>query len=252
MPARLTKELFIKKAKQIHGNKYNYENVKYVNNTTKVLIVCPIHGEYYITPDSHLRGRACKLCGILKAKEKNKMKQSEFIEKSTKIHNGKYDYSEVRYENTETKVKIICPEHGEFLQTPHHHLRGIGCPKCGINNISENKLFTILKNNFEDAIQQYSPYFLNEYGHKQFIDIFIPSKNVGIEYQGRQHFIPINKFGGEKEFELIKKRDEKKYKKSKENGIKILYFSYEKNTPKKYIDEIFKNESKLIEKINTL
>lgn len=252
MPAKLTKEKFIEKARKIHGDKYDYSKVEYVNNRTKVEIICPIHGSFYITPDSHLRSRECKLCGTIRAKMKNRMEQDVFIKKATIVHNGKYDYSEVKYENTDTKVKIICPEHGEFWQTPHHHLHGIGCPKCGANNISENKLFTILKENFKDAVQQYSPSFLKENGHKQFIDIFIPSKNVGIEYQGRQHFTAISKFGGEKEFKLTKQRDEKKYLKSKENGIKILYFSYERDLPETYIDEIFKNENKLIKKINEL
>lgn len=252
MPSRLTKEIFIEKAKIIHKGRYDYSKVQYVNNRTKVCIICKEHGEYYISPDSHLRGRGCKLCGINKAKMKNRMNQKEFIKKATIIHNGKYNYSNVKYENTDTKVKIICPEHGEFLQSPHHHLHGVGCPICGANNVSENKLFKILKENFSDAISQYSPDFLNENGHKQYIDIFIPSKNVGIEYQGRQHFIPIKKFGGEKEFELTKKRDEKKHKKLKENNVTLFYFSYEKNTPKEYFDTIYKNENKLIEKIKKL
>ena len=230
MPAKLIKEEFIEKAKKIHGNKYDYSKVEYVNNRTKVCIICPIHGGFWQIPDSHLSGKECKLCGTHVAKMKNRMKQHEFIEKATIAHNGKYDYSEVKYENTDTKVKIICPEHGEFWQTPHHHLNGIGCPKCGANNISENKLFTILKENFKDAIQQYSPPFLKENGHKQFIDIFIPSKNVGIEYQGRQHFTAISKFGGKKEFELTKQRDEKKYLKSKENGMLDTIPSYESKT----------------------
>lgn len=252
MPSKSTREKFIEKAKVIHNGKYDYSKVNYVNNRTKVCIICPEHGEYYISPDSHLRGRECKLCGINKAKAKNRMKQEDFVKKATIVHNGKYDYSLVKYENTETKVDIICPEHGKFTQTPHHHLHGAGCPICGSNNISENKLFTILKKNFKDAISQYSPDFLNENGHKQYIDIFIPSKNIGIEYQGRQHFVPIKKFGGEKEFELTKKRDEKKYKKLKENNVKLFYFSYEKNTPKVYFDIIYKNENKLIEKIREL
>lgn len=249
MPPKLTTDKFIEKSRAIHGDRYDYSKVEYVNNYTKVCIVCPIHGEFYITPDSHFRGRGCKLCGTIQAQTKNRMKISEFLEKATKIHNGKYDYSKVKYENTETKIEIICPEHGEFWQTPHHHLSGVGCPKCGIKNISENKIFELIKENFEDAIQQYSPPFLKENGHKQFIDVFIPSKNIGVEYQGRQHFVPIKKFGGKEEFELTKKRDKKKYLKSKEHGIKILFFSYERNTPEDYIDEIIKNENKLIETI---
>lgn len=60
--------------------------------------------------------------------------KEKFIEKSNKIHNNKYDYSKAVYQNTETKVCIICPEHGEFWQTPHNHLcttKPQGCPKCG-------------------------------------------------------------------------------------------------------------------------
>ena len=54
----------------------------------------------------------------------------DFFEKTKKVHGDKYDYSKVEYVNTNTKVCIICPIHGEFLQTPHNHIRGCGCPKC--------------------------------------------------------------------------------------------------------------------------
>lgn len=169
-------EQFIIDAKKIHGDKYDYSKVDYVNSQTKICIICPEHGEFWQAPDIHLRGSGCQECGNVSAKEKNKMKQETFIKKAKKIHNEKYDYSNVKYENTDTKVEIICPEHGKFLQTPHHHLHGIGCPICGANNISENKLFNILKENFKDAVSQYSPDFLNENGHKQYIDIY---KKIG-------------------------------------------------------------------------
>ena len=55
----------------------------------------------------------------------------EVIKLFIKRHNNKYDYSKVEYVNSSTKVCIICPEHGEFWQTPHKHLSGQGCPKCG-------------------------------------------------------------------------------------------------------------------------
>lgn len=252
MPIKLTKEKFIEKSIKVHGQKYEYSKVEYVNNRTKVRIICPEHGEFLQVPDSHMSGRGCPVCGTIKAKMKNRMKCEEFVERAKIVHKNKYDYSCVMYENTDTKVKIFCPEHGEFLQTPHHHLNGIGCPKCGTNNISEEKLFSIIKEKFQDAVQQYSPNFLTENGHKQYIDIYIPSKNIGIEYQGRQHFMPIKAFGGESEYELTKKRDEKKFLKSKENGLIILYFSYERNVPKYYFDTIFKNENKLLKKISEL
>lgn len=249
MPKRLTQENFIEKAINIHGNKYDYSKVKYKNNSIKICIICPEHGEFLMIPDSHLRGRGCPKCGIIRRNMKNRMTQNDFINRAKNIHNNKYDYTESIYINTDTKVKIICPEHGEFWQTPHHHLNGVGCPKCGRNNISENKIFNIIKKEFPDAINQYNDVFLTENGHKQYIDIYIPSKKIGIEYQGRQHFMPVKAYGGNDEYQKTIKRDEKKYQKSKDNGITILYFSYERKIPEDYIDTIYTNENKLIKKI---
>lgn len=244
-----SKEKFIKKAKLIHGNKYDYSKIEYKNNRTKICIICSIHGDFWITPDSLIQGKGCQKCGIISARNKNKMNQDDFIKRANEIHGNKYDYSKVGYINTDTKVKIVCPEHGEFEQTPHHHLNGHGCSLCGRNNLSENKIYEKIKGNFSDAIRQYSNTFLIENGHPQFIDIYIPSKKIGIEYQGRQHFTPVNAFGGKLEFEKQKIRDLKKYNKSKENGIKILYFSYEKEIPENYIDKIYTQEEELLKTI---
>ena len=131
MPQKLTKEQFIEKSNIKHNHKYDYSKVKYINNSTKVCIVCPEHGEFWQTPDAHMRGQGCPVCRYIKSSAGCRMKQDDFIKRSTAIHNGKYDYSTVVYKNTDTKVKIKCPIHGEFEQTPHHHLKGIGCPICG-------------------------------------------------------------------------------------------------------------------------
>lgn len=124
----LTTEEFIKRAKEIHGDKYNYSKVKYVNNHTKVCIICPKHGEFWQIPSNHLLGFGCNKCSGKKKKD-----TEEFITEAKKIHGNKYDYSKVEYTNNSTKVCIICPEHGEFWQTPNKHLRGNGCPVCRIN-----------------------------------------------------------------------------------------------------------------------
>ena len=60
---RLTKEEFIEKARQVHGDKYDYSKVEYKNNKTKICIVCPIHGEFWQRPNDHLNGRGCDKCG---------------------------------------------------------------------------------------------------------------------------------------------------------------------------------------------
>lgn len=129
-------EKFIQKAILKHGNKYDYSKVKYINNSTKVCIICPKHGEFLQSPNSHLQGIGCPMCA-----GRNKTTQ-DIIKIFKDIHGDKYDYSKVKYVNNETKVCIICPEHGEFWQTPHHHKNGIGCPLCGIKKNSDARTYT--------------------------------------------------------------------------------------------------------------
>jgi len=106
MPKKLDRYEFIWKAIQKHGYKYDYRKVNYINNSTKVCIICPEHGEFWQTPDSHLNGRGCNLCS------KPVYDIKSFIKKAKKVHNNKYDYSKVKYIDTKTKVCIICSEHG--------------------------------------------------------------------------------------------------------------------------------------------
>lgn len=127
---RLTTEEFIKRAKEIHGNKYNYSMVEYINYETKVCIICPIHGKFWQTPLNHLVGKGCKKCGIMNTIKKEKLTTEEFIKKAKEIHGDKYDYSKVKYIDSHTKVCVICPIHGEFWQSPTNHLSNNGCPKC--------------------------------------------------------------------------------------------------------------------------
>lgn len=122
-----TQDDFIKKAIDVHKNKYDYSKVIYVNTSTKVDIICPIHGMFKQTPHSHLSGKGCKLCG----RESTKIGNDEFIRRARQIHGLKYDYSKVDYHRKDKKVIIICPVHGEFRQTPNGHLYlKQGCPKC--------------------------------------------------------------------------------------------------------------------------
>jgi len=116
---------FINKSNIVHDDKYDYSFVNYVNSKTKVRIICLKHGEFWQTPSNHLSGHGCSKCG-----GRYKLTTEEFIIRSNKIHNNKYNYSEVKYFNNKTKVKIKCPNHGIFLQRPDAHLRGQGCPKC--------------------------------------------------------------------------------------------------------------------------
>ena len=134
---KLTTEEFIEKAKQIHGDEYDYSKTEYINKRTKVCIICPKHGEFWQEPNSHIKGCGCKKCADNNKKEKYSINTEEFIEKAKKVHGDKYDYSKVDYVNSHTKVCIICPEHGEFWQTPNDHIKGCGCKKCANERISK-------------------------------------------------------------------------------------------------------------------
>ena len=125
---KLNTEEFIKRAKQVHKNKYNYSKVDYKNLMTKVIIICPIHGEFKQTPGNHIFNQhGCPYCS-----GKIKYTLEEFKERANKIHNNKYDYSKIKkYNNCKEKVIIICPIHGEFKQTPEMHTnQKNGCPFC--------------------------------------------------------------------------------------------------------------------------
>lgn len=126
----MTKEDFIEKSKLIYGDKYDYSKVEYINNKTKICIICKEHGEFFIRPDMFLNGHGCKKCGIEEGAKKRAMAQKEFIARVKEFF-PKYDYSEVNYVNTHTKVKVICEKHGMFEIMPYHLLNGHGCKKCG-------------------------------------------------------------------------------------------------------------------------
>ncbi len=140
--AKLTTEDFIKKARGVHGDKYDYSKVEYVNNQTKVCIICKKHGEFWQRPLDHLKGHECSDCGKIKNVASRKKTLEQFIDEARKVHGDKYDYSNVKYDNTSTKVCIICKEHGEFWQAPYSHLNGHGCPKCAYKGDRQRHIYS--------------------------------------------------------------------------------------------------------------
>ena len=124
-------DAFVKKAKKLHKNFYDYSHVEYVNTKTPVTIICPEHGQFEQRPDVHLRGFGCPVCRYIKVGKANAMTREEFIRRANLIFDSYYDYSAVQYKNGETPVTIICPIHGPFEKKPVHHIHcKVGCPKC--------------------------------------------------------------------------------------------------------------------------
>lgn len=221
MTKKLTTEEFIKRAREVHGDKYDYSKVEYKTAHDKITIICPIHGEFEQSPDKHLRRRGCPECAQIMRSNKQRKTAEKFIEEARAVHGDEYDYSKVKYIKNSIKVKIICPKHGEFEQSPNKHLLGQGCPFCKRSKL-EMEVEKLLKDNAFEFTGQMKFDWL---GSKS-LDFYIPSLNVAIECQGRQHFEPVKAFGGEDEYKRIVERDREKYNLCKVNGVKLLYYSH--------------------------
>jgi hypothetical protein len=126
----LTVKRFIERAIEKHGNRYDYSNVEFAGVESKIKIICPEHGVFTQRVMVHLKGFNCPSCGRESTAQKLNYSQERFIKDSQMTHGNKYDYSQVEYINAQSKVRIICPEHGVFEQRPANHIRGIGCSKC--------------------------------------------------------------------------------------------------------------------------
>ena len=216
---KLTNHIFIKKAKNIHGNKYDYSLVKYINSKTKVKIICPVHDVFEQLPDNHIS----KQYGCPKCSKKYKT-LDEFILLSNNIHNNKYDYSLVNYINGETKIEIICPEHGIFKQTPEKHLIGQGCRQCKSSSGERLIESYLIKHNLRYKSEKK---FKNCKDKKELpFDFYLPEQNLCIEYDGIQHFKPIEFFGGQNTFDKRKKHDQIKNNFCDNNNISLIRINY--------------------------
>jgi hypothetical protein len=217
----LTKEEFLNKARVNHGDKYDYSIVEYKNNKTKVKIRCDKHGVFELKPNCHLTGGGCPRCvGRGKTTE-------DFINESNLKHNHKYDYSLVNYHGTHNRIDIICPQHGIFKQTPNNHLSGGGCPVCNFS-VGENQIKEYLTNNKIDFIHQKR---FSDCRHIRPLpfDFYLQEFNLCIEYQGIQHFEPINYYGGLKNFLEQQNRDKIKKNYCENNKIELCYIKYDED-----------------------
>ncbi len=120
-------EDFVEISNEKHNNFYTYKKENYINLTTKMIITCPIHGEFKQSVSSHLRGTRCSECSGYKKKT-----TESFIKEANKKHNNFYTYDKTNYVGAHTKIIITCPTHGDFKQKPTSHIqgKGQGCGKC--------------------------------------------------------------------------------------------------------------------------
>ena len=233
-----TKEKFIEEANLIHNNKYDYTKTEYINDSTKLIIICLEHGNFEQKPNDHLQGSGCPECRFKRFSKTMNQKYSEiFINKAIKLHGYKYKYVTENYVAMRKNMKIICNIHGEFQQRPDNHLRGDGCPSCS-SSLGENLIENYLINKnikyekektFEDCKNK----------EKLLFDFFIVSINTIIEFDGIQHFESIEYFGGESKLLYTQQNDKIKNEYCLKNNIRLIRIPY---TKIKKIDEILEHE----------
>lgn len=231
---RLSNKSFILKAREIHGNKYDYSKIVYQHKKSKLIIICPEHGEFEQVARNHIMDKCgCQLCANESISKSQSLNTDEFILKSNLKHKHKYDYSNVEYINQLTKVKIICPKHGEFTQRPVEHLRGCGCQKCKESK-GEKKIREYL---IENKIKFISQYKFDNCRNKNPLpfDFYLPELNMCIEYNGAQHYKPIKYWGGEETLKKIKFRDKIKKKYCSNNDINLMIIRYNEKIENKLI-----------------
>ena len=206
----ITKEEIINKAKEMHGDKYDYSKVEYTGIYNKIIIICKEHGEFEQGANSHIRGSGCTEC------VKTIWTTEKFIEKSKEKHGEKYDYSKVEYSGCDTNVVIICKTHNAFNQTPYKHLKGNGCPICV--NKTEAKLYEKIQPFYTTILTQFKQEWCKKISYLPF-DFCITEYKIIIELDGPQHFQQISNWSSpEEQFE----NDKYKEKCANDNGYSVI------------------------------
>ena len=213
----MNQDSFIKRAKDKWGDKYDYSLVKYLHCKNKVKII--YQGKIYEqTPDQHLN------CAPENINLSIRKTTEEFINEVGKIHDFKYNYSKTNYVTNKIKVIIICPIHGDFEQNPLSHIQGCCCPHC--NESKGEKAIAKILNKLKINFDRQKKFTDCKNIYELPFDFYIPSLRIAIEFDGRQHYEPLDFFGGEKAFERLKLNDKIKNDYCEDNYINLIRIKY--------------------------
>ena len=215
-------------------NNYDYSKAIYVNSRTKIEIICKLHGSFYQTPNNILsKNHICPKCSLLN-KSKNLLgdfEQYKII--LNEFHFNKYDYSKFIYTGYKIKSIIICPKHGEFLQSVEVHINS-GCSKCSESRGEKAVRLFLEKNNIKYEVQKKFDNCINK--RKLPFDFYLNDFNTCIEFDGSHHYGISKNFTIN--FDEIKIKDKIKTDFCLNNNIKLIripYYDYNK------IDSILNN-----------
>lgn len=215
----LNKDSFIKRSNEVHKNRYDYTKVEFINGDTPVIIGY-MGKDFLQKPYSHLSGARPENYKLSVRKTTD-----QFIEEANIIHDNKYSYIKTDYEKNQIKIIITCPIHGDFNQTPLSHLQGCGCPNCNESR-GESKITKFLNRKKINYIRQHKFDDCKNIFQLPF-DFYIPSKRICIEFDGIQHYEPIEFFGGVEAYNRIKLNDKIKSEYCEENFINLIRIKYD-------------------------
>ena len=238
---------FINAAEKKHGKKYDYSQTKYIKAKINIKIVCNKHGEFEQLPYVHLTGSGCDDCGY----ELIGKKLRNSIEKVTRIleekrGTGNFDYSLIykTYKNNRSLLHIKCIKHNKiFYQTADDHSQSGGCEDCKYKSIGEELVMSILSKENIEYIHNWGKHDCKLGKGKAKFDFYLPHQNLIIEYDGEQHFKPVqfgamSKLDSIKEFKIRKKYDKLKNDWAKNKQINFLRIKYNENPKPKIFQKI--------------
>lgn len=225
--------IFISKATEIHGDRYDYSLVRYETARLKVKIICREHGLFLQTAFDHLAGQeGCRICFKRKLSNSISLTHDEFIERAVETHGDRYDYSMAEYKGMRFPVSVICPKHGVFTQSANRHTHGGGCPKCWTASKGEAFIAGLLSE-MGVEFEREKTFPTCRVVKKRRFDFYLPDMGILIEYQGLQHFTPVDRMGGLMGLMTVKSGDEFKKNWARENGYVLKEYCY--NDSRDYI-----------------
>lgn len=229
---KLTTEHWVQQAIEIHGDRFNYTNTVYSTAKTKLKIICSIHGEQEMLPHHHLRGTGCGICGKAQINISNgsQLTQAAFIMRGRAISEN-LSFEKTVYKSKREEVVITCKIHGDYITKAEMILKGCGCPKCTVSKGEQEIEKWLISKGINYVIQKTFKGLYFE-RHLKF-DFYLPDYNVCIEYDGKQHFKPVEYWGGEWSLTELQIKDNLKNNYCKDKKIELIRINYTENIKRK-------------------
>lgn len=205
----------IKEAVKAHGERYTYLNYDRVNRT--VTYLCVDHGKVVQGMDQHFLGKGCSRCFY----DGFRITPESFMERVHVVHPEGYTYDLIELRTVNQNIEITHECGRVYSGRVSNHLNGQGCMRCKSSSFGEDRIRDYLKLNQVEAIEQYR---IEGYPYRY--DFYIPEINVLVEYDGQQHFKPVEFFGGVKALRETKRRDRLKNKIASRYGYTLIRLNY--------------------------